>query len=62
MKLKLVGYKSRFVALLNKPVGRDQEIEVEDKLGALLLAQNTDAFQVWEQVTAKKKTKETEAK
>lgn len=54
MKIKLVNYKSRFIADLSKTVFLNEEIEVDDKIGNLLLKHNTDTQKVWEEIKIKK--------
>ncbi len=54
MKLKQIGYKSRFVADIQQVVQRGDVVEVPKELGENLLKHNTDTLTVWEVAESKK--------
>jgi hypothetical protein len=55
MKIKLVGYKSRFIPDYNLTFYRGDEKEVTKELGENLLQHNTKDRIIWEEVKSKKK-------
>lgn len=58
MKIRLLGYKSRYVAALSIGVSRGNVVEVSKEIGEQLLSQNTKVLTVWEEATPKKVKKE----
>ena len=58
MKIRLLGYKSRYIAALSIGVSRGNVIKVSKEIGEQLLNQNTKERTVWEEATPKKTKKE----